>query len=235
MILPFIGGIGTTIGVSDVLYPTGGDERLATARVGAWVAGLAFVVFTSLEAFPADPAGASLLVIVAATSAAGVAIGHDVLVGPGLSPVVVFFIPAAVFALTNLLSPVRGPRKLLVNARGRLAAIGCGTAVAAAYIYFTAGTRGLVMDFVMIGAALACGVAVLVCAVLVWRETESAALVTLVAVGIGLITLRDYFIWQTAVLGGSAYLSHRIALSSPTPPVNADVTRVAPTDNSPVV
>jgi len=213
MILPLLGGLGAAFGSSDVLYPTRGDEFLATARMGAWLAGAALVVFFSLEAFPADRRGTSGLVLVASAAGAAVAIGHDLQAGVGLSPVVVFFVPAVIFAITNLTSfaPVEGSRKLLVEARRKLVVVGCVTGLFAAYIYFEAGMRGLVVDFWMLAAASACALAGGVCGAVVFqRETESAPLVTLLAAGIGLIALRDYFIWQAALLAGSAYLSHLI-------------------------
>jgi hypothetical protein len=236
MILPLLAGLGTTIGVSDLLYPTGNDERLATARVGAWLAGVALVVFYSLDAFRADRRGTSGLVLVATAAGVAVVIGHDVRAGVGLSPVVVFFIPAVIFALANLtsFSPVEGNKELLVAARRKLGLVGCLTGFAAAYLYFTAGMRGLVVDFVMLAAALACGLALFVCGVVVSRgQTKSAALITLAAAGVGFITLRDYFIWQAALLGGSAYLSH-LAHTASVASGNADVTPMAPTANSPI-
>ncbi|HYV22990.1 MAG TPA: hypothetical protein VEN31_10090 [Candidatus Bathyarchaeia archaeon] len=236
MVLPFLTGIGVTIGVSDdLLYPPGDYERLVTARVGAWLAGVALVVFLGLEAFRADRRGMSGLVLAATTAGVAVAIAHDIRAGVGLSPVVVFFIPAVIFAMANLVSfAPDGNRKLLMAARRKLAVVGCATGFVAAYMYFITGTRGLVVDFVMLGAAVACGIALLVCALVVWPgERESAALVTVVAVAIGLITLRDYFIWQAAVLGGSAYMSHRLARSAVASTASADVP-MPPTTNSPV-
>jgi hypothetical protein len=236
MILPLLAGLGVTIGSTDLLYPTGDDERLATARVGAWLAGVALVVFIGLEAFPADRRGASGLILAATAAGVAVAVGHDLRAGVGLSPVVVFFIPAVIFAMANIFSfAPDGNRNLLVAARRKLAAVGCATGFVAAYMYFIAGTRGLVVDFPMLGAAVACGIALLVCALVVWPgESESAALVTVVAVAIGLTTLRDYFIWQAALLSGSAYLSHRLARSAVAPPVNADVPPMPPPTNSPL-
>lgn len=236
LILPLFAGLAVTIGSSDLLYPTGDDERLATARVGAWLAGVALVVFLGLEAFPADRRGASGLILAAAAAGAAVAIGHDIRAGVGLSPVVVFFLPAAIFAMSNLFSfaPVEGKRNLLAAACRKLAVVGCATGLVAAYMYFIAGTRGLVIDFVMLGAAVACGIALLVCALVVWPGgSESSALVTVVAVAIGLITLRDYFIWQAAVLSGSAYLSHRLAQTASSASVNGGITPLPPRADSP--
>lgn len=213
MILPLLGGLAAAFGSSDILYPTRDDEFLATARMGAWLAGVSLVVFFSLEAFPADRRGTSGLVLLASAAGAAVAVGHDIRAGVGLSPIVVFFIPAVIFAMTNLTSfaPVHGSRKLLVDARRKLVVVGAVTGLLAAYLYFEAGMRGLVVDFWMLAAASVCALAVGVCAAVVFhRETEPAVLVTLVAAGIGLIALRDYFIWQTALLAGSAYLSHLI-------------------------
>jgi len=235
MVLPLLVGIGATIGVSDdLLYPPGDYERLVTARVGAWLAGVALVVFLSLEAFPADRRGASGLILAATAAGAIVAIGHDIGAGMGLSPIVVFFIPAMIFAMTNLFSfAPAGNRKLLVAARRKLAVVGCATGFVATYMYFVTGTRGLVVDFVMLGAAVACGIALLVCALVVWPgENGSAAFATVVAVAIGLITLRDYFVWQAALLSGSAYLSYRLARSSLGPVLNAEVPRIPPPTNS---
>jgi hypothetical protein len=237
MVLPFLTGLGTTVGITDVLYPTGDDERLATARVGAWLAGVALVVFFGLEALPADRRGASGLVLAAIAAGVAVAVGHDVRAGVGLSPVLVFFIPPVIFAMANLFSfaPVEGDRKLLIAARRKLAVVGCATGLAAAYIYFEASRRGLVTDFVMLAAALACGIALFVCAVVVWPgENDSATLVTVVAAAIGLIALRDYFIWQAALLGGSAYLSHLIAHPAGAPSANAEITPLSPTANKPI-
>ena len=237
MVLPLLAGIGVTIGVSDdLLYPPGDYERLVTARVGAWLAGVALVVFLSLEAFPADRRGASGLILVATAAGVAVAIGHDIGAGVGLSPVVVFFIPAVIFAMANLVSfAPDGNRKLLMAARRKLAVVGCATGLVAAYFYFMAGTRGLVVDFVMLGAAVACGIALLVCALVVWPgDSKSAAVVTVVTVAIGLITLRDFFIWQAAVLGGSAYMSHRLARNAVASTASADVPPMPPPTNSPV-
>ena len=237
MVLPFLTGIGVTIGVSDdLLYPPGDYERLVTARVGAWLAGVALVVFLSLDAFPADRRGASGLILAATAAGVAVPIGHDIGAGVGLSPVVVFFIPAVIFAMANLSSfAPDGNRKLLMAARRKLAVVGCATGLVAAYMYFLTGTRGLVVDFVMLGAAVVCGIALLACALVVWPgESDSAALVTVVAVAIGLITLRDYFVWQAALLSGSAYFSYRLARRSVGPPVNAEVPRMSPPTNSPI-
>jgi hypothetical protein len=236
MILPLLAGLGVTIGSSDLLYPTRDDEFLATARVGAWLAGVALVVFISLEAFPADRRGTSGLVLTATAAGVAVAVGHDIGAGVGLSPVVVFFLPAVIFAMANLFSfsPVEGNKKLLVAARRKLAVVGCATGFAAAYLYFEAGMRGLVVDFAMLAAALVSGIALFACAdVVLRRKTESAGLVTLVAAGIGLVALRDYFIWQTALLGGSAYLSH-LAHTAGALSASADVTPVPPTASSPI-
>jgi hypothetical protein len=156
-------------------------------------------------------------------------------VGVGLSPVVVFFIPAVIFAMANLVSfaPVEGNRNVLVAARRKLAVVGCASGFVAAYMYFLAGTRGLVVDFVMLAAALACGIALLVCALVVWPgDMRPAALVTMIAVAVGLVTLRDYFIWQTAVLAGSAYLSHRIAQTADAASWAAGLTPIPPTAKS---
>lgn len=234
MVLPLLAGLGATIGVSDLLYPTGDAERQATARVGAWLAGVALVVFISLEALPADRRGASGLILAATAAGVAVAIGHDVRAGVGLSPVVVFFIPAVFIAMENLssFSPVEGDRRLLAAARRKLALVGCLTGFAAAYLYFTAGLRGLVIDFVMLAAALACAAALFACGVVASRrETESAARITLIAAAVGLVALRDYFIWQAALLGGSAYLSH-LAHTAGALSANADVTLIAPKANS---
>src|SRR2546430_15582082 len=129
MVLPFLTGIGVTIGVSDdLLYPPGDYERLVPARVGAWLAGVALVVFLSLDAFPADRRGASGLILAATAAGVAVPIGHDIGAGVGLSPVVVFFIPAVIFAMANLSSfAPDGNRKLLVAARRRLTVVGCAT------------------------------------------------------------------------------------------------------------
>jgi len=237
MVLPLLVGLGAATGSSDLLYPTRNDEFLATARVGAWLAGVALVVFISLDAFPADRRGTSGLVLTATAAGVAVAIGHDIQAGVGLSPVVVFFIPAVLFGMANLssFSPVEGETKLLVAARRKLTLVGCLTGFAAAYLYFTAGLRGLVIDFVMLAAALACATAVFACgAVVSRRETESAARVTLIAAAVGLVALRDYFIWQAALLGGSAYLSHLIAHPAGAPSANADVTPLSPTANPPI-
>jgi hypothetical protein len=236
LILPLLAGLGVTIGSSDLLYPTRDDEFLATARVGAWLAGAALVVFFGLEAFPADRRGASGLILAAAAAGTAVAIGHDIRAGMGLSPVVVFFVPAVIFAMSNLFSfaPVEAKRTMLAATRRKLAVIGCATGFVAAYMYFMAGTRGLVMDFVMLGAAVVCAIALLVCALVVWPgKNESSALVTVVAVAIGLITLRDYFIWQAAVLGGSAYLSHRLTQTTRSASVNDGITPLPPRADSP--
>lgn len=214
LILPFLIGIATTIGMSDdLLYPPGDDERLVTARVGAWLAAAALVAFFSLEAFPSDRRGTSGLILAASVAGTAVAIAHDVRSGIGLSLVVVFFVPAMIFASVNLLSSAPGDRSrtLLLAARRKLAVVACVTGLVACYIYFITGTRGLVVDFGMLGAALACAIALFVGLFVVWTAGIRAAAVTLIAAGIGVLTLRDYFIWQAALLSGSAYLSYRLA------------------------
>ena len=66
----------------------------------------------------------------------------------------------------------------------------------------------------MLAAALASAAALFACGFVATRMgTESAARITLIAAAVGVVALRDYFIWQAALLGGSAYLSHLAANS----------------------
>lgn len=214
LVLPLLFGLALTIGMSDdLLYPPGDDERLVTARIGAWLAAVALVAFFSLEAFPSDRRGTSGLVLAASAAGVAVAIAHDMRSGIGLSLVSVFFVPAMIFASVHLLSsaPVAGSRNLLITARRKLAVVGCATGLVACYIYFMTGTRGLVVDFGMLAAAMACATALLVGLFVVWTAGTRAATITVIAAGIGVLTLRDYFIWQAALLSGSAYLSYRLA------------------------
>lgn len=211
MILPLFTGVAVGIGHGEVVYKIGDDEALITASLGALLAGAAAVVFFALEAMPADPRGASRLVLGASMGATLVLVGHDVRSGPGISLVCVFFVPAAAYALARGNASPTGRRELLLAARKRLTLAGCATGLLAAHTYFEAGRRGLAADPLMIVASICCAGTLIAALWMAFAdETERATLVTGAAAIVGLVGLRDYFIAQAALLGGVTYLSHRL-------------------------
>lgn len=211
MILPLVVGVATTMLVGDVLYPKVDEEALATARLGAWIAGLSVVVALALEAVPADPRGGSALTLLASVGAAAFAIGHDLIQGVGMAAVVVFFIPAALVALHDLRGDPFGPRSLLIRAQQRLAWIGAATGLLACKFLIEAGTRGLAVDLPMTVAGLVCAAVLAATAYLVWRSRpDVAAAATALTAVLGLALLRDSFIAQSALLAGAAFLSVRL-------------------------
>jgi hypothetical protein len=216
MILPLVVGVATSAGVGDLLYPKVDEETLATARLGAWLAGVSVVVALALDTLPSDPRGISALTLLASAAGAVVVIGHDLVKGFAMSMVLVFFLPAALVALANVSSGSLSDLAPVRRAKQRLAWIGAGTGLVACNFVIEAGTRGLAADVLMIVSGLICAAALVFTAYVAWRSPQRvAAAATAVTAVLGLALLRDSFIAQAALLGGSAFLSARLAQIAP--------------------
>lgn len=213
LILPLLGGLGIASFPGDVLYPTGDAEKLATARVGAWVAALSVVAFVGLDIMANDRRTGARLALIASLLAGTVAVAHDLLVGWGFGLAMVFFVPATLYAIPQIFAkPVATAPRLLLNRSRRLMFLACLVGLGATYFWAEASLRGLAIDVGMLIGAIASGAVMFTSGVLFVRADYTRSTVAVLAtLVIGAIALREYFIAQVALFGAAAYLSHRLS------------------------
>src|SRR4051794_36854396 len=201
LVLPLLGGLAIASLPGDLLYPTGDAERLATARVGAWVAALSVAAFVGLDVMAKDRRGGARLALAASLLAGTVAVAHDLIAGWGFGLVIVFFVPAGLYALGQIFAdPDAIATPLVLTNCRRLMVLACLLGLAAAYFWAEASMRGLAIDVGMLIGALSCAAAIITYGMFFVRGDHArAAVVALVPLVVGIFALREYFIAQTAL------------------------------------